>query len=211
MSSWPKAWSWEVHPTKSQHDPKCDQMSTWPKAWTWQVHLTKGQPDPKLPKCQPDQSLILTSGGYVNLTKGQPDPKCDQMSTWPKAWWWAYVWPKVSLTWKIWQKCQPDLKPHLFWVLLTKCKKDIWKFEHTLQFRSCFTEVFSMKPKVCIYVCMCVCVKIECSRQRMIEKVFQIQEIFDSLIKRIPVIEVSWKSVIIEPRYSTKHAVLKLA
>ena len=107
-------------------------MSSWPKAWSW--------------------------GGTPN--QSQHDPKCDQMSTWPKAWWWAYVWPKVSLTWslKIWQKCQPDLKPHLFWVLLTKCKKDIWKFEHTLQFRSCFTEVFSMKPKVCIYVCMCVCV-----------------------------------------------------
>ena len=108
MSTWPKAWSWEVHPTKSQPDPKCDQMSTWPKAWTWQVHLTKVQPDPKLPKCQPDQSLILRG----HLTKGQPDPKCDQMSTWPKAWWWAYVWPKVSLNWR------SDKNVNLIWSLI---------------------------------------------------------------------------------------------
>ena len=42
-----------------------------------------------------------------------------------------------------------------------------------------------------MYVCMCACVKIECKKKRMIQKVFQIQEIFNSLIKRIPVIEVS--------------------
>ena len=58
---------------------------------------------------------------------------------------------------------------------------------------------------------MYVCVKIECRKQRMIQKAFQIPEIFDSLIKRIPVIEVSWKSVNIELRYSIKHAILKLA
>ena len=34
---------------------------------------------------------------------------------------------------------------------------------------------------------------------------------FDCLIKRIPVIEVLWKPVNMEPRYVTKHAVLKLA
>ena len=30
---------------------------------------------------------------------------------------------------------------------LTKCKKDIWKFEHTLHIRSCFIEVLSMKDQ----------------------------------------------------------------
>ena len=34
-------------------------------------------------------------------------------------------------------------------------------------------------------------VKIECRKQRMMQEVFQIQEIFNSLIKRISVIEVS--------------------
>ena len=33
---------------------------------------------------------------------------------------------------------------------------------------------------------------------------------FDCLIKRIPVIEVSWKSINIDPRYVTKCAILKL-
>ena len=46
---------------------------------------------------------------------------------------------------------------------------------------------FVMGRVECIYVC----VKIECRKQRMMQKVFQIQEIFDSLIKRIPVIKVS--------------------
>ena len=58
----------------------------------------------------------------VHLTKGQPDPK-------------------------IWQKCQPDLKPQLLGFHLTKCKKDIWKFEHTLRFMLCFIEVFSTKDQ----------------------------------------------------------------
>ena len=48
---------------------------------------------------------------------------------------------------------------------------------------------------------MCVCVKIECRKQRMMQKVFQLQDIFDSLIKRIPVIDVSWKSNNKELRY----------
>ena len=41
-----------------------------------------------------------------------------------------------------------------------------------------------------MYVCV-LCVKIECRKQRMMQKFFQIQEMFNSLIKRIPVIEVS--------------------
>ena len=61
---------------------------------------------------------------------------------------------------------------------------------------------------VCIYVCMCV--KTECRKQRMMQKVFQIQEILNSLIKRMPVIEVSWKYVNMESRYSTKCAVISL-
>ena len=38
----------------------------------------------------------------------------------------------------------------------------------------------------------------------MMQKVFLIQDIFDSLIKRIPVIEVMWKSVNMELRYLKK-------
>ena len=34
---------------------------------------------------------------------------------------------------------------------------------------------------------------------------------FNSLIKRIPVREITWKSINMEPRYLTKHAVFKLA
>ena len=94
----------------------------------------------------------------------------------------------------------------------------------------------------------CMYVKIECRKQRMMQKVFWIQEIFDHLIKRISFMEVSWKSIntelfiktcsfeiyigllplisiiwskesgievlwksfIMELRYLTKHAVLKL-
>ena len=41
-----------------------------------------------------------------------------------------------------------------------------------------------------MYVYMYVCVKIEFRKQRMMQKVLQIQEIFDSLIKSIPVIAV---------------------
>ena len=154
ISSWPKGWSWEVHLTKGQPDSKCDQMSTWSKAWSWEVQLTKGQTDSKC-----DQMLAWPKAWWLGvcLSKGQPDSKCDQMSTRPKASWWGMsdqrsAWPE-DLT-----KCQPDLKPHLLKVLLTKWKKDIWKFQHTLHFRSCFTEVFSIKPKVCIYPCVCVCV-----------------------------------------------------
>ena len=159
--------------TKYQPDPKADLgRYTWPKVRLIQS-VTKCQPDPK-----PDHGVYIWPKVSLtqNVTKCQPDPKpdgggmSDQRSAWPE-----------DLT-----KCQPDLKPYLFWVLLTKWKKDIWKFEHTLHFRSCFTEVFSMKPNVCIYVCMCVCVKIECRKQRMIEKVFQMQEIFDRSHQKNP-------------------------
>ena len=42
-----------------------------------------------------------------------------------------------------------------------------------------------------INIHICVCVKIECRKQGMMQKVFWIQEIFNHHIKRIPVIEVS--------------------
>ena len=81
-----------------------------------------------------------------HLTKSHPNPNI----------WWnfnlirsltygGYIWPKVSLTWKSVKNVKPDLKPQLLGVHLTKCKKEIWKFEHTLHFMFCFTEVFSMK------------------------------------------------------------------
>ena len=107
-------------------------------------HLTTGQPDPKIwQKCQPNPRPYLT-GGYVwpevNLTEVRTHlaTRCHH---------WGSIWPKVSQTQRSIQKCQPDLKHHLWGVNLTKCKKDIWKFEHALHFRSCFTEVFSTKDQ----------------------------------------------------------------
>ena len=96
------------------------------------------------------------------------------MSTWPKASPWGDVWPEVNLTkvvthlttrclsWRVNPtKGQSDLQTwqnvNLTWSLnyggvhLTKCRKVIWKSEHTLRFRSCFTEVFSTKDqKICL-------------------------------------------------------------
>ena len=44
----------------------------------------------------------------------------------------------------------------------------------------------------CMYVCMYVCGgEIECRKQRMMQKLFQKQKIFDTLSKKLPVIEVS--------------------
>ena len=103
-----------VHLTKGQPDPKSDQMWTWPKASSWGIDLTKGQPDPKSDQMS---TWPKTSSWVVHLTKGQPHPKSDQMSTLPKASSWEGP--------------------------LTKCRKVIWKFEHTMKFCSCFTEVFS--------------------------------------------------------------------
>ena len=34
-----------------------------------------------------------------------------------------YIWPNVNLTWSL-DKCQPELKPHLLGVHLTKCQSD---------------------------------------------------------------------------------------
>ena len=93
------------------------------------VHLTKGLPDPKADQMSswPDVvPLLATRCCYqgVHLSKGQPDPKIWQkMSTWPKA---------SSVGRSIW----------------LKCKKDIWKLEHTLHFMLYFTEVFSMKDQL---------------------------------------------------------------
>ena len=42
------------------------------------------------------------------------------------------------------------------------------------------------------------------------QKVFQVQGIFDSLIKRITVIEVLLKTINKGPRYLTNHAVLEV-
>ena len=66
----------------------------------------------------------------VYLTQGQPDPKSDQMSTWPKV-------VSFLATRCLWQG-----------VHLAKCRKVIWKFEHTTRFCSCFTEVFSYERPI---------------------------------------------------------------
>ena len=144
---------------------RSDKMSTEAKASTMGVHLTRGQPDPKIwQKCQlkpkpqlwgyiwPKVSLTERSDKNVNLSwslnKGGTS---DQWSAWSE------VWPNVNLTHslilgvhltkgqpdlKIWQKCQSEPKLQLWGVHLTQCKKDIWKFEHTLYFMLCFIEVF---------------------------------------------------------------------
>ena len=104
---------------KSAWSKDWTKKSTWLKPHLSGVHLTKGQSDPKIgQKCQPD----------------------------PKPHLWGYISPKVSLTCRSVKKYQPDLKPQLWGVSLNKCKKNIWKFEHTLPFRSCFTEAFLQRP-----------------------------------------------------------------
>ena len=144
---------------------------TWSLSWGG-VHLTIGQPD--LKTWQPDLKPHLQGG---TSDQGWAWPKdLTKISTWSKAS--PMVGVQGCLTkgepdLEIWQKCHPDLKPHLqqryIWprsawpkdltkmstwpitspmgVHLTKCKKDIWKFEHTLLFQCCFTEVFSTKDQ----------------------------------------------------------------
>ena len=56
-------------------------------------------------------------------------------SAWPKGW------PNVKLTWDA-------STGGSIWL---KCKKDIWKFEQTLHFMLCFTEIFSTKDQQITY------------------------------------------------------------
>ena len=118
------------------------------------VYLTKGQPDPKIwQKCQPDPKSHLWG---VHLTKGQPYPKADQMSSWPEVvpllatrclyQGLGYVWWKVSLTQRS-EKMSTWPKVSSRGSICLKCKKDIWKIEHTLRFMVCFAEVFSTKDQ----------------------------------------------------------------
>ena len=86
----------------------------------------------------------------------------NQRSVWPKGW------PNIKLTWcsttlghemylpggtSELRSTGPNLIPLLtmrclYWgYMWLKCKKDIWKFEHTWGFGSCFTEDFSMKDQ----------------------------------------------------------------
>ena len=138
-SVWLKVW-WNVnltqgltqgvHLTKGQPDPKSEQMSTWPKASSWGGTSDQGHSDLKiwwnvnLPKVVSHLATRCLCLG-VHLTKGQPDPKDLR---------------KII----IWQKCQPDPKPHLGGP--SKCRKVIWKLEHTMRFRSCLTAVFYERP-----------------------------------------------------------------
>ena len=124
-----------VHLTKGQPDWKADQMSSWPTV----------------------VPLLTTRCLYkgVCLTKGQPDWKADQMSSWPavvpllttRCLYLGFVWPKVSLTKDLRKNVNLTKTSSMEGSIWLKCKKDIWKFEHTLHFRSCFTEVFSMKDQ----------------------------------------------------------------
>ena len=119
-------------------------MSTWSKASSWGACLTRGQPD----------QSINTLGHKMSLPGGTSDQRSawpthlTKMSTWPKASSMrGYIWLKVSLTQR------PDKHVNLTWSLtyrgihLTKYRKVIWKFEHILHFRSCLTDVFSMKDQ----------------------------------------------------------------
>ena len=91
-----------------------------------------------------------------------------------------YVWPKVSLTWsQSVTKCQPDPKPDL-------PGRYIWPKCSLTQ--SCFTNVNLTKG---LYICMYVCVCGEYSEQAEDDRkgLPDTSQNFDSLIKRIPVIE----------------------
>ena len=126
-----------------------NQRSAWPEVWLnvnltwsfiWGVHLARGQPD----------WGINTLGHKMSLGGKYVEPKVNlsavvthlatrchwQGSFWPKS-----TWPK-DLT-KL--STQPKASP--IGVHLTKCKKEIWNFENTLHFRSCFTDVFSTKEQ----------------------------------------------------------------
>ena len=145
MSTLPEASSW---------GGISDQMSTWPEVVSHLttrclcqgVCLTRSQPGPK--SDQMSTRPEASSWGAVCLTQGKPDQKSDQMSNLPEASSWGGTSDKGQPDPKIWQKCQPDVKPHLQGVYLTKCRKVIWKFENTLHFLSCFTEAFSMKDQL---------------------------------------------------------------
>ena len=153
---WPKvSLTWGM--TKCQHDPKPYSGGyIWTKVSLTQS-LTKCQPDLKPhPGGTSDQRSTwqshITLGHKMSLPGGTSDPR----STWPEVWW------NVNLTWSLilrgtsdqrstWPE---DLTKMSTWqedfswgVHLTKCRKVIWKFEHTLHFRSCFTEVFSTKDQ----------------------------------------------------------------
>ena len=73
--------------------------------------------------------------------------------------------------------------------ILLKTKDDLLKTEDVLLKTKDSVLKTEDNRKQDINICL-ACVKIECKKQRMMQKVFQIQEIFGSLIERIPVIEV---------------------
>ena len=109
ISTWPKGWSWEVHLTKGQF---WVSIGFLPPTLIILIQIPDFRILWKSDQMEPRYVLRMCSfecydrvdpkpdGMGVCLTKGQPDSKCDQMSTRPKAWWWGYVWSKVSLTWR---------------------------------------------------------------------------------------------------------------
>ena len=143
MSTWPKASSWGVHLTSGQPDPKSDQMSTWPKASSWgdmsDEMLTWSEVISHLDtRCLCLGEIWPKVSLTRSLTKCQPDPKPDPGGDiWPKS-----TWPKDLTKMSTWPEASSAGGAHL-----TKCRNVIWKFEHTLHFRSCFTEVFSTKDQ----------------------------------------------------------------
>ena len=93
----------------------------WPKiSLTWRsdknINLTQsltygGTPDQSLTKCQPDLKPHL--GGTSDQRSAQPTD-LTKMSTWPKATPMGVYLTIGQPDPKIWQKCQPDAKPHLW-------------------------------------------------------------------------------------------------
>ena len=127
-SAWPKVWPhdkliWSLilggmPDQRSAWLTDLGKMSIWPIAWSWGGHLTKGQCDLKI-RQKCQPGLKPDLGGTS-----------DQRPAWPEDLTKISTWPKAS-----------SMGVHL-----SKCKK--WQFEHTLHFRSCITEVFSMKDQL---------------------------------------------------------------
>ena len=126
------------------------------------VHLSSGHLDPTYYHSWP---LDASTGGNIwpkvsqtqKLTKYQADPML--YHSWP---------PDASTRGVHLSSGQLDPTESHSWSfdasmggsVWLKCKKDIWKFEHTWGFGSCITEVFSTKNQQCT---MCLSLVHTCS------------------------------------------------
>ena len=153
---------WGVHLTKGQPDPKDDQMPSWPDVVlllgirclylgsTSELRSTGHNLVPLLATRCLYQGWVCMSDQRSAWSKGRPNVKltwCSNMFGHQMPLPWGYIWPKVSLAQRYDKNV--NLTQSLIYggSIQLKCKKDIWKFEHTLGVRSCFTEVFSTKDQ----------------------------------------------------------------